>query len=116
MNSDVRDERPSQVPTDGLSLPFNWRREASFKITIKSQVDERLNISKEAIHSFYQRESDWGFGTVTNHPPCSLPSMHPFCVQRGRAESERRRAGSGRVRRRARLQKAMQPLARSGRY
>mmetsp|Transcript_19656 Transcript_19656/g.42954 ORF Transcript_19656/g.42954 Transcript_19656/m.42954 type:complete len:1106 (-) Transcript_19656:700-4017(-) len=42
-------------------LPYQWSRFANFKLLIRSQVNDKFNIVKDASHHFNARESDWGF-------------------------------------------------------
>lgn len=49
-----------EVPVGEISLPFNWQRSAHFGIRLTSIVPGH-DIYRDAQHTFYARESDWGF-------------------------------------------------------
>jgi ubiquitin carboxyl-terminal hydrolase 7 len=51
-----------EVPVSEINppLPFNWQRTARFDIRLISTV-EGGDMHRDAAHTFYARESDWGF-------------------------------------------------------
>ena len=49
-----------EVPASEINLPYNWQRTAHFGIKLRSSV-EGQDICRDAQHTFYAREADWGF-------------------------------------------------------
>lgn len=69
---------------DASVLPYGWSRYAQFCFTLVNQINSRRSISKEALHNFNAKESDWGFSCFMRldelHDPSTGYVVNDTCI------------------------------------
>ncbi|KAL6507816.1 CSN-associated deubiquitinating enzyme Ubp12 [Orobanche gracilis] len=69
---------------DSATLPYGWKRNAQFSLSVINQMHSRLTVKKDTQHQFNQRESDWGFTSFMPlselHDPNKGYLMNDTCI------------------------------------